>query len=402
MKTDRKLTRHGGLYISGRTMKRMGKKKMSVISLVSLAGLGVMLSVSLARTVSWGWTGAASRTPMLLESAPAREPMTVRAAGRGNPWINLKDGQELATVYSGGVGLEQMMTQKLTAPTALASADFDEDGVPDLVSGYVSPCGGIVTLHRGNLFSIYPSHPLGAEEQGSGGESGSSAPRLPRPSAPLPFLPEARVFEVEAAPDFLGAGDFDADGHWDVVAAARGSDRLSLLAGDGRGGFGAAKQIRLPGSVTALIVGEINRRDGLTDVVVGIVGADGPEVLVFEGPNGALSVGAPSAAADGRPPVVAGDLNAGGHRGPPRQVSVRQWETIALPAEATAARCRRPVVKRSPSWSRASSLGKCSLADETFDEQLRSPPSVARRTVGFTMAQIELSSTFNQRCSVGS
>jgi CSLREA domain-containing protein len=37
-----------------------------------------------------------------------------------------------------------------------------------------------------------------------------------------------------------------------------------------------------------LVTGEINRADGLDDVVVAVAGADGPAVLVFEGPEGAL------------------------------------------------------------------------------------------------------------------
>ena len=55
--------------------------------------------------------------------------------------------------------------------------------------------------------------------------------------------------------------------------------------------------------VTALVAGEVNRMDGLADVVVGIAGLDGPQALVFEWPKGAL-------------------------RGEP--------EIISLPAEATA------------------------------------------------------------------
>lgn len=60
------------------------------------------------------------------------------------------------------------------------------------------------------------------------------------------------------------------------------------MPGDGRGGFGSAKQIALPGAVTTLTTGEINRRDGLIDIVVGIAAPDGPQVLVCEWPEGAL------------------------------------------------------------------------------------------------------------------
>ncbi len=40
--------------------------------------------------------------------------------------------------------------------------------------------------------------------------------------------------------------------------------------------------------MTAFATGEVNRRDGLTDIVVGIVGDSGATALVFESPAGAL------------------------------------------------------------------------------------------------------------------
>ncbi|MEW6211782.1 MAG: hypothetical protein AB1631_25725, partial [Acidobacteriota bacterium] len=72
------------------------------------------------------------------------------------------------------------------------------------------------------------------------------------------------------------------------VVASRGSSKLNLLSGDGRGGLGEAEQIELPGAVTAMTVGEINRRDGLDDVVVGVTEQEGSKAMVFEGPEGAL------------------------------------------------------------------------------------------------------------------
>src|SRR6185369_2866924 len=62
----------------------------------------------------------------------------------------------------------------------------------------------------------------------------------------------------------------------------------SLMSGDGKGGLRETKRIALPGGVTAMVAGEINRRDGLDDVVVGVSGKQGSRVLVFEGPEGAL------------------------------------------------------------------------------------------------------------------
>ena len=83
-------------------------------------------------------------------------------------------------------------------------------------------------------------------------------------------------------------GDFDADGHNDVLVAARGDRKLYFLPGDGHGNVGPANALQLNGQLTALVTGEINRRDGLMDLVLAIEGANGPQLLVFEGPEGAM------------------------------------------------------------------------------------------------------------------
>ncbi|MBA2524189.1 MAG: VCBS repeat-containing protein [Pyrinomonadaceae bacterium] len=210
--------------------------------------------------------------------APARlsESISVRAAGHGNPTINLTDGHDILTNYAGPGELEIALEQNQAQPRSLASADFDEDGVPDLVSGYAYQGSGTVTVLRGNVDSIYPNSPEAEQRRKDGTFTDA------------PFISPAQVFGVPIAADFIGAGDFDGDGHWDVVAASRSSDELTLLSGYGNGGFKPPKEIPLPGVVTAMTTSEINRRDGLTDVVVGVDGPDGPKALVFEGPKGAL------------------------------------------------------------------------------------------------------------------
>jgi hypothetical protein len=200
----------------------------------------------------------------------------VHAAGRGNPTINLSDGHDGLTSCVGAEDLRVALEQNLAEPLSLASADFDEDGVADLVSGYAYAGHGIVTIHRGNVDSIYPNAPEAQRRKADGTFTAA------------PFLSSARIFGVETAPDFLGAGDFDGDAHWDIVAAQRGGRALYLLVGNGQGGFALTERIDLSGAVTAVTVGEIDRRDGLTDIVIGIAGESGPQILVFEGPGGAL------------------------------------------------------------------------------------------------------------------
>ena len=184
------------------------------------------------------------------------------------PSVRLRPAAEL----SGAADLPRSSA----AGRALASADFDEDGVPDLVTGYATADGGRVTVQRGNIDAIYPNS-AEAKARRERGEFTTAA-----------FHPAPASLALAEAADFAAAGDFDADGHWDIVAAARGGTKLYWMRGDGRGNFGAAEAIELGGSVTALAAGETNRVDGLTDVAIGIVAANGAHALVFEAAEGAL------------------------------------------------------------------------------------------------------------------
>ncbi len=210
--------------------------------------------MALAFVILWGEIETQKGLTARAERSPSRELSTVTISRTSRS------------------GLPQAVEQDSARPLALASGDFDEDGTPDLVVGLARPGGGWLSLYRGDEASIYPNMP---------------AARARRETLSA-FLPAVRIYELPAAPDFIGAGDFDADGHLDVVIATRESSTLYWLAGDGRGNFGIAQPIELSGGVTTLITGEINRADGLTDIVTGIIGSDGPQALVFESPEGAL------------------------------------------------------------------------------------------------------------------
>jgi hypothetical protein len=160
---------------------------------------------------------------------------------------------------------------------AMAVADFDEDGVADLVISGLTPAGGILVLYRGNIDAIHPNT-IEAKARRRLGKATQAA-----------FLSPARVTSTPEVADFLAAGDFDADGHIDLVVASTGGDALLLLQGDGQGEFAPARLLDLPGQLTAMVSGEINRRDGLADLVVAVRTNKGPRVLVFEGPAGAFA-----------------------------------------------------------------------------------------------------------------
>ncbi|MEO8434758.1 MAG: Calx-beta domain-containing protein [Pyrinomonadaceae bacterium] len=251
----------------------------------SLRGQTKLLTAAVATLVVFGAL-AAARSYLSVAPAPDRqttfqrarlsERASLRAAGRGASGLSLRDGHELLSAYKGPAELQRALAQNEAHARSLASADFDEDGVSDLAGGYAYGNGGIVTVHRGNADSIYANAPEAQARKANGTFTAA------------PFLSPALAIEIATPADFLGAGDFDADGHWDIVSASRGSESLWFLAGDGKGNFGAGREVSLGGHLTAFETGEINRRDGLTDIVVGVVGPRGNEALVFEGSEGAL------------------------------------------------------------------------------------------------------------------
>src|SRR5215813_616705 len=119
----------------------------------------VALALLLRSSHRAGADATASRSRPSERAARLSGHISVQAAGRGNPWINLSDGRELEPDYTGPVPVMQDLETNRAEPLSLASGDFDEDGVPDLVCGYRTSSGGIITLRRGNLDSVYPNSP---------------------------------------------------------------------------------------------------------------------------------------------------------------------------------------------------------------------------------------------------
>jgi hypothetical protein len=63
---------------------------------------------------------------------------------------------------------------------------------------------------------------------------------------------------------------------------------LHFLQGDGRGSFAVPEEMFLPRRITAMTGGEMNQPDGLTHIVIAVNSASGPQLVVFQGPKGAM------------------------------------------------------------------------------------------------------------------
>ncbi|MBM4460101.1 MAG: hypothetical protein FJ011_20455, partial [Chloroflexi bacterium] len=175
------------------------------ITMVLIFALTLLTSLAVRAQGPTGQTGSSSA-------------IALRAAGRGNPWINLHDGHDLAVVYVGPKAQAAALTAQRARPLSLTTAGFDEDGVPDLVSGYDGPGGGILSWQRGNVDVLWPNSPAAQKRRAEGTFTDAA------------FLSSARLYALPVAPNFLGAGDFDADGHWDVVAAGASGDGGGIYA----------------------------------------------------------------------------------------------------------------------------------------------------------------------------
>ena len=117
--------------------------------LVAILGSSILLYKATASADK-----AKSNPPIRL--AQLSDDVSIHSNTRVTPSISLSNGHDLITDYEGTERACAAIENNLASPAALASADFDEDGVPDLICAYRAPDGGIITLHRGNRDAIVP------------------------------------------------------------------------------------------------------------------------------------------------------------------------------------------------------------------------------------------------------
>ena len=201
-----------------------------------LYALSVALLITLTVVARLG-ASAGAKSKSSTQADASQLMVTMPATEAAKPYFNFQNGHEPRLDYRGGENLTAALQSGQAQPRALASADFDGNGTPDVVAGYSFNGMGIVTLQRGNPDAFAPA-------------DDSVFVRMQQGYNPESLMPVADVYQVPVPVDFLAAGSFDHNSEKDILFAAKGGG-LYLMAGDGAGRFGVPQQIGLPGWVTA-------------------------------------------------------------------------------------------------------------------------------------------------------
>jgi hypothetical protein len=175
--------------------------------------------------------------------------------------VSFRGLQTVKLDYTGAAQAVNALTGGGATATALVSADFNADGARDVVAGYATKNGGVLTLLLGNPDAFAPTDTTLYEKAMRGTIADT-------------FLTKAEVFAVPVSPDLLVTGDFNRDGQQDVLVASRGG-LLYLLAGDGKGGLLAPRLVSLGGQVRAMAA------TGDGHVAVSMEGARGAQVQIL-------------------------------------------------------------------------------------------------------------------------
>jgi hypothetical protein len=271
-------------------MNTLTSKRYLSLSLVLM--LCCVCALVLTNTVS-------SEGPKSLGFGGSKQAVRIFDIGQGPHAFNFELGRETKTQYVGAASIRMLAEQQQLQPRTMVSDDFNGDGMGDLVIGYASSNGGVLGLRQGNLQAIAPTDPEILD--------GVSKGRFP-----APFLNDVSLDSCPEVPDFLQVGDFDSDGYSDVIAAARGGQRVYLFSGDGHGNLGEPKAFEVAGSITSMQAGR-EEPGKFTSLAVGLLAPGGASVSIYrEGGDGLAVVPANYPMPSEVSVLTYGDLNRDG------------------------------------------------------------------------------------------
>jgi uncharacterized protein (TIGR03437 family) len=216
-----------------------------------------------------------------------------------------------------------------TFPLSVAVGDFNGDGIQDLAIANSTSANVVVLLGNGSAsFTAAPGSPFTAgrgagsvavgDFNGDGIEDLATANQVDSNVTVLlgngsgGFSPaQGSPFGAGGSPSSVMVGDFNGDGLKDLAVANFNTNNITVLLGNGAGGFNAApaSPFTVGTNPYSVVVADYNG-DGIEDLATANYGSNDVTVLLGDGSGGfRLAQGSPFAAGANPPSVAVGDFN---------------------------------------------------------------------------------------------
>jgi FG-GAP-like repeat/Bacterial type II and III secretion system protein/FG-GAP repeat len=213
-----------------------------------------------------------------------------------SPSGNSSSGNSSGTAIS-----QSAVFGSVLAPSAIAAADLNGDGILDLAAASAGSDNVAVLIGKGDgTFADAVTYPAGKTPSAIAvgdlnkdgipdliaANSGSNNISVLLGKGDGTFL-DAITYGAGTRPTAVAVGDFDGDGNLDIAVANGDSNDISILAGRGDGTFPSPVPVSVGTGPRALLATDFNG-DGYTDLVVTNSGSNNMIVLMANG-NGSFT-----------------------------------------------------------------------------------------------------------------